>query len=69
VVVGDPWQNRGVGTILMDHLIEIGRDMGLRKLFGEFLAENTKIAHICRKKGFEIKSLDEETCIATLNLK
>ena len=69
VVVGDPWQNRGVGTILMDHLIEIGRDMGLKKLFGEFLAENTKIAHICRKKGFEIKSLDEETCIATLNLK
>ena len=69
VVVGDPWQNKGVGTILIDHLIEIGRDMGLKKLFGEFLAENTKIAHICRKKGFEIKSLDEETCIATLNLR
>jgi len=69
VVVGDPWQNKGVGTILMDHLIKIGEDMGLKKLFGEFLAENTKIAHICRKKGFEIKPLDEETCMAILKLK
>lgn len=68
VVVGDPWQNKGVGTLLIDHLIKIGRDMGLKRLFGEFLAENTKIAHICRKKGFEIKPIDEETCIAILNL-
>jgi len=43
--------------------------MGLKRVFGEFLAENTKIAHICRKMGFEIKPIDEETYVATLNLK
>ncbi|MEM1531142.1 MAG: GNAT family N-acetyltransferase, partial [Candidatus Bathyarchaeia archaeon] len=69
VVVGDPWQNKGLGTMLMSHMIKVGIDMGLKRVFGEFLAENTKIAHICRKMGFEIKPIDEETCVATLNLK
>ena len=69
VVVGDPWQNRGVGTLLIDHLIKVGRDMGLKRLFGEFLVENTRIEHICRRKDFEIKPVDEETRIAILNLK
>jgi len=68
VVVGDPWQNRGLGKILMDHIIRISKDIRLKRIFGEFLAENTKIAHICREKGFEIKPIDEETCIAILNL-
>ncbi|MEM1543255.1 MAG: bifunctional acetate--CoA ligase family protein/GNAT family N-acetyltransferase [Candidatus Bathyarchaeia archaeon] len=69
VVVGDPWQNKGLGTMLMSHVIKVGIDMGLKRVFGEFLAENTKIAHICRKMGFEIKPIDEETYVATLNLK
>ncbi|MEM1550732.1 MAG: bifunctional acetate--CoA ligase family protein/GNAT family N-acetyltransferase, partial [Candidatus Bathyarchaeia archaeon] len=25
VVVGDPWQNKGLGSIMIDHLIEVGR--------------------------------------------
>jgi len=68
VVVGDPWQNRGLGSIMIDHLIEIGRDMGQKKLFGEFLAENKKIFHILQKRGFKIKRVDEETYLAELNL-
>ncbi|MEM2110832.1 MAG: bifunctional acetate--CoA ligase family protein/GNAT family N-acetyltransferase [Candidatus Bathyarchaeia archaeon] len=68
VVVGDPWQNRGIGTKMFDYIIEISKDMGLKRIFGEILAENTKIMHICCSRGFEIKSIDEETYLATLNL-
>ncbi|MEM1586677.1 MAG: bifunctional acetate--CoA ligase family protein/GNAT family N-acetyltransferase [Candidatus Bathyarchaeia archaeon] len=68
VVVGDPWQNKGLGSIMIDHLIEVGRDMGQKKLFGEFLAENRKVFHILRKRGFEIKKVDEETYVGILNL-
>ncbi|MEM0010637.1 MAG: GNAT family N-acetyltransferase [Candidatus Bathyarchaeia archaeon] len=68
VVVGDPWQNKGLGSIMIDHLIEIGKDMGQKRLFGEFLAENKKIFYILQKRGFEIKKIDKETCIAVLNL-
>jgi len=68
IVVGDPWQNKGLGSAMMDHLIEVGRDMGQKRLFGESLADNRKILHILQKRGFEIKKVDEETCIAILNL-
>ena len=28
IVMGDPLQNMGLGTMMIDHLIEISRDMG-----------------------------------------
>jgi acetyltransferase len=68
VVVGDPWQNRGLGSRMFEYIIEISKDMGLKKIFGEVLTENTRMMHICYKKGFEIKPVDEETYLATLSL-
>jgi len=68
VVIGDPWQNRGLGTMMFDYIIEISKDMGLKRVFGEILAENTKMMHICNTRGFEIKPIDEETYLATLEL-
>ncbi|MEM3041133.1 MAG: bifunctional acetate--CoA ligase family protein/GNAT family N-acetyltransferase, partial [Nitrososphaerota archaeon] len=68
VVVGDPWQNRGLGSMMLDYIIEIGKDMRLKRIFGEILAENTKMMHICYTRGFETKPVDEETYLATLDL-
>ncbi len=69
VVVGDPWQNRGLGSRMFEYIVEISRDMGLARVFGEILAENTRMMHICCKKGFEVKPVDEDTFLATLDLK
>ncbi|MBS7614314.1 GNAT family N-acetyltransferase [Candidatus Bathyarchaeota archaeon] len=68
IVVGDPWQNRGLGSMLVDNLIKISKDMGLKRIFGEILAGNEKMIHICYTKGFQIRKIDEETCLATLDL-
>jgi len=68
VVVGDPWQNRGLGTEMFECIIKIAKDMGLKRIFGEIQAENMRMTHICHKKGFEVKPVDEETYLATLNL-
>jgi len=68
VVVGDPWQNRGLGSVMFDYIIEISRDMGLQRIFCEILSENTRIRHMCYTRGFEIKPIDEETFLATLDL-
>jgi len=67
VVVGDPWQNRGLGSKIFDYIIEISRDMGLKRVFGEILAENEKVLGMCYRRGFEIKHIDKETYLATLN--
>lgn len=68
VVIGDPWQNRGLGTIMFDYIIEISKDMRLKRVFGEILAENTTMMKMCQTRGFAIKPIDEETFQATLNL-
>ena len=68
VVVGDPWQNRGLGSLLFRYIVDVARDMELKKVWGEIMAENTRMLHICYKEGFQIKRLDEETYIAELSL-
>jgi len=68
VVVGDPWQNLGLGSKMLDYIVGISKDIGLKAVFGEVLAENTKMIHLFSKRGFEIKHLDEENCLATLDM-
>jgi acetyltransferase len=68
VVVGDPWQNRGIGSKLFRYIVKISEDMGLKRIFGEILSENTKMIHICCKNGFTIEPIDKETCLAKLIL-
>ena len=68
IVVGDPWQNLGLGTRLLEHIIYVGRDMRLKTIFGEILAENTRMIHLCYKRGFRIERVDEESYLASLDL-
>jgi N-acetylglutamate synthase-like GNAT family acetyltransferase len=52
VVVGDAWQKRGLGTLLMRHLIEIARERGLERLFSLDLAENRSAQELVTRLGF-----------------
>jgi GNAT superfamily N-acetyltransferase len=51
-VVIDKWQGRGVGSILMRHLIKIASDAGLKELTAEVLPENTAMIKVFGKSGF-----------------
>jgi len=50
-MVVDGWQGRGVGSILMRHLINLGRDAGLKELTAEVLPENTAMRKIFTRFG------------------
>jgi len=52
-VVVDPWQGRGVGSLLMRHLAMIARDSGLKELVAEVLPENAAMLKLFRKFGFK----------------
>lgn len=41
VVVGDPWQRRGVATLLLDHLVEQARSAGISHFSALVMDENT----------------------------
>jgi ribosomal protein S18 acetylase RimI-like enzyme len=51
-VVIDAWQGRGVGSILMRHLVKIARDAGLQELTAEVLPENAAMLKVFGKFGF-----------------
>jgi acetyltransferase len=52
VVVGDAWQRRGVGRVLMEHLIASARARGVARLEGVVLKENRNMIRFCERLGF-----------------
>lgn len=69
VAVGDQWQGLGLGSKLVDYIIEIAKEMGLDEICGDVLSRNLKMLRLCSKKNFKMEPVDEEITKATLNLK
>ena len=53
VVVADAWQGRGLGTVLMRHLIDTARAHGLRRMISIDAAENTAMRELATYLGFQ----------------
>jgi len=69
VAVGDQWQGHGLGSKLVDYIIEISKDIGLENICGDVLSNNLKMIHLCQSKGFKMEPVDEEMTRASLDLK
>jgi acetyltransferase len=54
IAVRSDWKGRGVGFLLMTHLIGIARQRGLGELVGEVMRENEPMLQMCRELGFSI---------------
>jgi acetyltransferase len=63
VLVRSELKGKGLGWLLMQHLVAYARQEGLMELYGEVLATNTTMLDMCRELGFRI---DEEPGDATL---
>jgi len=59
VTVGIAWQDKGLGTLLMKHLIEVARSMGIKKMFTFVPIENLQMRELVSFLGFQ-KKTDEE---------
>jgi acetyltransferase len=54
LVVSDHFQGHGVGSELLQRLVNIGQKEGLEQITGTVLAENRAMLHVCQKLGFEL---------------
>lgn len=54
VVVGDPWQRKGIGLMLIDHLAAIARDQGIGSLRGQVRVSNIQMHNLLKKMGCDI---------------
>ncbi|MET0226951.1 MAG: GNAT family N-acetyltransferase [Dokdonella sp.] len=52
VVVADGWRNKGLGSVLMRHLIEVARRRGVRTMFSLDAADNLAMRGLAQFLGF-----------------
>lgn len=54
ILVHDDYQNRGLGTILTQYVLDIAKDMSLRKVWLRVSTDNSRVVHMFKKCGFKI---------------
>jgi acetyltransferase len=69
VVVTDTLQSQGLGRHLMQRLIEVARERGVRRLIGNVLRENAPMLGLARDLGFkETQAVDRDVTQVVLEL-
>lgn len=68
IVVADPWQGRGLGSVLTDYIIEYALNKGYQRIFCYILKRNEGMIHILEKRGFIFTSQDQDTFYAVIKL-
>ena len=54
VIVRSALKGHGLGWLLMQRIIEYARSIGLERVHGQVLAENTTMLRMCAELGFRI---------------
>ena len=56
ITVTDAMQGHGIGKILLNHLIDCARKLGVRHMDASVMADNTRMMKLIRKSGLPFKS-------------
>jgi acetyltransferase len=67
-IIADPWQGLGLGSKMLDFMIEICKDKKLETVYGIMLPDNYRAINLMRKMGFTTERIDADTVKGTLNL-
>ena len=52
IVIGDPWQRQGLGTIMTHYILEIARNRGIKKVYAYLLEDNVDMLDLFVKFKF-----------------
>lgn len=61
VTVLDDWQGKGLGTIMLTHLIEVARSRGIKHMWSIDSSENIAMADLAHHMGFQRKQDPENS--------
>ncbi len=60
ITVTDEMQGKGIGKVVLKHLLDCARELGIRHVDASVLAENTRMLKLIRKSGFSFESYLED---------
>lgn len=60
IFVSRPYRNLGLGSLMLEELINLARKINLQWLKAEIIADHTKVIRAFRAKGFEIRATLED---------
>src|SRR5207247_1127870 len=63
VTVADPFQGKGLGHHLLERLIAVAKDRGVKRLVGLVLCENRPMLDLVRSFGFTTGPCEEPTAV------
>jgi acetyltransferase len=64
ILVSDPYQGQGLGTELLSRLKDIGRQEGIKLIFGKILYENQNMQRVTDRLGFKVKGMPKDGAIS-----
>jgi len=67
VVIADKYQGKGLGTKLVDMLIEFARDKDVESIYGVIMSGNMAMIRLCEKLGFTTRR-EQDSVLAELRL-
>ncbi|HMK95624.1 MAG TPA: GNAT family N-acetyltransferase [Candidatus Limnocylindrales bacterium] len=68
-IVTDRWQGLGLGTKMVDYVLDIAKEKGVENVYAIVLPDNTRALSLLKKIGFNFEYLGDGTDRGTLNLK
>jgi acetyltransferase len=67
IVVADEWQRHGIGSRLLNALMDAARQRGFREMTGEILASNRHMLDLVSKLGFRVQTRAEDSRVKTVS--
>jgi acetyltransferase len=66
ILVTDDFQGLGLGTELLDRLLEVARNEGVERVVAEMLSENRDMQRVCERFGFSVNYVDQTQMLHAL---
>jgi acetyltransferase len=68
-IIGDKWQGQGLGTKIVDFVLEIAKEMHVETVYAIMLPDNRRALNLTKKMGFKLEYLSDGTVKGNLDLK
>lgn len=67
--ISDSAQGRGLGSVLLEHIADVAREVGVRRFIAEVLPQNGKMLSVFREAGYETsQEVDDGIVSVSVNL-